>query len=1082
MNVKSTSFEKFLDELNKDILEKLEGSHDSFKRFQTSQKPSKNIVIGTLGDKSKDYSPTVEDEERTLTTVKNNSMTLKFLIENSGVIDTYISVSLFYRVYPTHEEQKEYNEKRDEEGLAKIYKRRDVKIGPINLDLSKDYDEKKIDFDDAIESIKSDPEVYRGKGDFKEYNLGNKDEFEKCISNITSKSIPNFDWEAKLVFKKEKFSQNNQTYPLINISLINETQEDYNYETFLFNSEIDINLNDVEIVEFQHDYQYEGFPYSYSKPLRCLNCHADYERNSNSISTKNFSIFDQKKLIPRNKIRDLRFEFEQLIDEDQNIKKLNEFKDILNEYLAEYKKDNRYSNDEKYSYDVGSLEKLKERFEEGIDLLKQNDKAKQAFILMNETFRNAVGYDSWRVFQIFFIVSLIPDIIDKDKRRNICDILHVDTGGGKSEAYFGAVIFSAFWDRLNGKRFGTTALTKFPLRMLSVQQLQRIANLLIWAEEQRKKEKLGGHPFSIAYFVGTSEDFPRHTHEIIEKIDEAKNEGTELEGKIIETCPICDGDVILSYDEKRKILHKCSNCGREYRLFYTDEEIYRYVPTFIVSTVDKFAGISLNRRLKNVFGGKIDKCPEGHGFIPRNDKCEVQTEDDKCGAKGEPVEKDFETAPTLEIQDEMHLIRESFGTINSHFETLLDEIQKRFSGYGLKNIAMTATLTGAEDQVKHLYHKDIQVFPGDSPGDRGKKDIFFEYEKNKEGEPVTQRKLIGLKPNMRDNQFSSLLTIKYMLQFIKYVESNKEEFIDRTDIPKKELDEIIKYYKYVLTYHNKKSDVHSINYYLNAVVNSKIEDYKIKPNVLTGDSSLDDIKKLITDIEKFHNNILNKNKINSVFATSIVSHGVDISKWNFMVFQGMPRNTAEYIQALSRVGRKYPASVFVWFYPNRVRDLSFYQNFERYHQILPHKVEPVPISRWAKLGLHQTLTSVFNASILNYYSNIIEKPLYSVDEVKDIFSKEKHRKNLIDFIQSVYITDSSMKGSSDFKKIIPNEVEDRLTYLHNYNGGETNFFPNALKDCGNKYYKTQYGMRGIQDEAKFKFRDPDKDKLEKWGE
>ena len=76
------------------------------------------------------------------------------------------------------------------------------------------------------------------------------------------------------------------------------------------------------------------------------------------------------------------------------------------------------------------------------------------------------------------------------------------TGGGKSEAYFGIVVFSAFFDRLSGKEFGVTALTKFPLRMLSVQQLQRIANLFIWAEEIRLEEDLGGEPFSIAYFVG----------------------------------------------------------------------------------------------------------------------------------------------------------------------------------------------------------------------------------------------------------------------------------------------------------------------------------------------------------------------------------------------------------------------------------------------------------------------------------------------------------------------------------------------------------------------------------------------------
>ena len=137
------------------------------------------------------------------------------------------------------------------------------------------------------------------------------------------------------------------------------------------------------------------------------------------------------------------------------------------------------------------------------------------------------------------------------------------TGGGKSEAYFGIVIFSAFYDRLTGKEFGPTALTKFPLRMLSIQQLQRIANLFMWAEEIRIEEKLGGEPFSIAYFVGQSKEFPRFNKDITKQILKAKSKNEKIEGRIIDSCPICQGDVFLDVDpEKQIILHKCSDCKR----------------------------------------------------------------------------------------------------------------------------------------------------------------------------------------------------------------------------------------------------------------------------------------------------------------------------------------------------------------------------------------------------------------------------------------------------------------------------------------------------------------------------------------
>ena len=128
------------------------------------------------------------------------------------------------------------------------------------------------------------------------------------------------------------------------------------------------------------------------------------------------------------------------------------------------------------------------------------------------------------------------------------------TGGGKSEAYFGIVVFSAFFDRLSGKEFGVTALTKFPLRMLSIQQLQRIANLFIWAEEIRQEEDLGGEPFSIAYFVGESDEFPNVNRKIVESIKKAKSKNEEIKGKIIDICPICNGNGYFRYRSRIKIL------------------------------------------------------------------------------------------------------------------------------------------------------------------------------------------------------------------------------------------------------------------------------------------------------------------------------------------------------------------------------------------------------------------------------------------------------------------------------------------------------------------------------------------------
>ena len=58
----------------------------------------------------------------------------------------------------------------------------------------------------------------------------------------------------------------------------------------------------------------------------------------------------------------------------------------------------------------------------------------------------------------------------------------MSTGGGKSEAFFGILIYALFLDRLRGKRRGITAMVHYPLRLLTLQQARRLMRLLARAE------------------------------------------------------------------------------------------------------------------------------------------------------------------------------------------------------------------------------------------------------------------------------------------------------------------------------------------------------------------------------------------------------------------------------------------------------------------------------------------------------------------------------------------------------------------------------------------------------------------------
>src|SRR6516165_1689760 len=55
------------------------------------------------------------------------------------------------------------------------------------------------------------------------------------------------------------------------------------------------------------------------------------------------------------------------------------------------------------------------------------------------------------------------------------------TGCGKSEAFFGLVVFNLFLDRIRGKQRGVTALVRYPLRLLTLQQARRLMRILVKA-------------------------------------------------------------------------------------------------------------------------------------------------------------------------------------------------------------------------------------------------------------------------------------------------------------------------------------------------------------------------------------------------------------------------------------------------------------------------------------------------------------------------------------------------------------------------------------------------------------------------
>jgi hemerythrin superfamily protein len=119
-----------------------------------------------------------------------------------------------------------------------------------------------------------------------------------------------------------------------------------------------------------------------------------------------------------------------------------------------------------------------------------------------------------------------------------------------------------------------------------------------------------------------------------------------------------------------------------------------------------------------------------------------------------------------------------------------------------------------------------------------------------------------------------------------------------------------------------------------------------------------------------------------------------------------------------------------------VRDDSFFRNFARYHDTLDHQVKPVPINRFSRLGLQQTVNALFCAGVINYLSDKKGRPIYLKQDFKSITDSDL--RDLVTFITNVY-------GRTAIDIDVNKEVEDRINQIRNSKDGDKEYFPNIFK-------------------------------------
>ncbi|MBR3112830.1 MAG: DISARM system helicase DrmA [Methanobrevibacter sp.] len=135
-----------------------------------------------------------------------------------------------------------------------------------------------------------------------------------------------------------------------------------------------------------------------------------------------------------------------------------------------------------------------DRIKKGIELIKDEDLVYTSFCFANKaiSLQNSWGQNKeafkWRPFQIAFFLMCLEDIFDEDsENRDILDLLWIPTGGGKTEAYLGIMAFTIALRRLkahenNETGAGTAIISRYTLRLLTVQQFRRTLKMVTAAE------------------------------------------------------------------------------------------------------------------------------------------------------------------------------------------------------------------------------------------------------------------------------------------------------------------------------------------------------------------------------------------------------------------------------------------------------------------------------------------------------------------------------------------------------------------------------------------------------------------------
>ncbi|MGW7543418.1 helicase-related protein [Streptomyces sp. NPDC054770] len=542
------------------------------------------------------------------------------------------------------------------------------------------------------------------------------------------------------------------------------------------------------------------------------------------------------------------------------------------------------------------------------------------------------GDYAWHPFQLAFFLIVIEGLMkpEHESRRTV-DLIWFPTGGGKTEAYLLTACFEILWRRLTfgAAGGGTAVLSRYTLSLLTTQQFQRTATAVCALEYIRRghdgalSHELGQEPFSIGLWVG-KETTPNKISAAQDELDALKQMNNPDDRFLLERCPWCGTEIVPERQGRDRDFGIRADgvttsffCPRDACVFHellpvsvVDEQMYKEPPTFVLGTVDKFARLAWESEAGKLFGGNGKR------------------------------------APSLVIQDELHLLAGPLGTTVGLYEAAVLELCTR-GGTMPKVIASTATIRRSQDQIRSLYGRPAQLFP--PAGINAGHSYFASPDNDKPG-----RLYVGV---MAQGHTASTSTVHVGAAALQ---APKEICDD---------DNLRDAYWTTVAYHNSLRE-------LGRTVTIARDDIPARLEHLTKDDTQrrglndDAVVELTSNIpraaqprllERLGKSFKEAGSVSFLATTNMLSVGVDVPRLGLMLMNGQPKTTSEYIQATSRVGRRHvPGLIVTLFRSTKPRDRSHYESFGVYHRSLYRHVEPTSVTPWSmpsrKRALHAVLT------------------------------------------------------------------------------------------------------------------------------